>query len=139
MTTTAIKYGVFINTIVDFVIVAFAIFLVIKQMNRLKKAPPAADPTRRNVRNAVRSFRSRRAVVPTARPNWSGPEAASGLPPVRIVHVPRRHAPRDRFAYAVEGVQVLLSRQSLKIRDVPAGASDRFLTEGPFPEEVWRR
>ena len=41
----AIKYGVFINTLVDFVIVAFAIFLVIKQMNRLKKAPSPADPT----------------------------------------------------------------------------------------------
>jgi large conductance mechanosensitive channel len=42
---TAIKYGVFINTVIDFVIVAFVIFLVIKQMNRLKKAPPPADPT----------------------------------------------------------------------------------------------
>jgi large conductance mechanosensitive channel len=33
----AIKYGVFINTVIDFLIVAFAIFLVIKAMNRLKK------------------------------------------------------------------------------------------------------
>lgn len=32
-----LKYGLFINTILDFVIVAFAIFMVIKQMNRLKK------------------------------------------------------------------------------------------------------
>lgn len=39
-----IKYGAFINTILDFIIVAFAIFIVIKQINRLKKkeeAPPA--------------------------------------------------------------------------------------------------
>ncbi len=42
---TAIKYGVFINNILDFVIVAFAIFLVIRQINRLKKAPSPADPT----------------------------------------------------------------------------------------------
>ena len=42
---TAIKYGVFINNVLDFVIVAFAIFLVVKQINRLKKAPPPADPT----------------------------------------------------------------------------------------------
>jgi large conductance mechanosensitive channel len=42
---TAIKYGAFINSVVDFVIVAFAIFLVIKQVNRLHKAPPPADPT----------------------------------------------------------------------------------------------
>jgi large conductance mechanosensitive channel len=41
---TAIKYGVFINNMLDFVIVAFAIFLVVKQINRLKKAPPPADP-----------------------------------------------------------------------------------------------
>ena len=41
----AIKYGVFINNVLDFAIVAFAIFLVIKQLNRLKKAPPPADPT----------------------------------------------------------------------------------------------
>jgi large conductance mechanosensitive channel len=41
----AIKYGLFINTIIDFVIVAFAIFLVIKQMNRLKGPAPVAAPT----------------------------------------------------------------------------------------------
>ncbi|MBN2029620.1 large-conductance mechanosensitive channel protein MscL [bacterium] len=42
-----LNYGVFINTIVDFIIVAFAIFIVIKQMNRLmpKKEVPAAEPT----------------------------------------------------------------------------------------------
>jgi len=44
-----IKYGVFINTILDFIIVAFAIFIVIKQMNRFKKkaeAPPAVPTTK---------------------------------------------------------------------------------------------
>jgi large conductance mechanosensitive channel len=42
-----IKYGVFINTVLDFVIVAFAIFLAIRAMNKLKKAEeekPAAPP-----------------------------------------------------------------------------------------------
>ena len=43
-----VKYGMFINTVLDFVIVAFAIFLVIRALNRLKKkqeaAPPAAPP-----------------------------------------------------------------------------------------------
>jgi large conductance mechanosensitive channel len=32
-----INYGLWINTVIDFVIVAFAIFMVVKQMNRLKK------------------------------------------------------------------------------------------------------
>jgi len=38
-----INYGFFINTLISFVIVAFAVFLVIKSINRLKKkeAPPA--------------------------------------------------------------------------------------------------
>ncbi len=41
----AINYGVFINNVVEFVIVAFVIFLVVKQINLLKKAPPPAEPT----------------------------------------------------------------------------------------------
>ena len=39
-----LKYGVFINTILDFTIVAFAIFMLIKQINRLKKEAPSAEP-----------------------------------------------------------------------------------------------
>ncbi len=34
-----INYGVFLNTVIDFIIVAFAIFLVIRQINRLKREP----------------------------------------------------------------------------------------------------
>ncbi|MCX6827185.1 MAG: large conductance mechanosensitive channel protein MscL [candidate division Zixibacteria bacterium] len=34
-----INYGLFINTIIDFIIVAFVIFLLIKQINRLKRQP----------------------------------------------------------------------------------------------------
>jgi large conductance mechanosensitive channel len=43
-----IKYGMFINTVLDFVIVAFAIFIVIKALNKLKRQqaaqPPAPPP-----------------------------------------------------------------------------------------------
>ena len=44
-----VKYGAFINSVVDFVIIAFAIFMAIKVMNRLKRAEeaPAAAPTTR--------------------------------------------------------------------------------------------
>jgi len=41
----SINYGLFVNTLLDFVIVAFAIFMVIKQMNRLKKKEEAAPVT----------------------------------------------------------------------------------------------
>src|SRR5258706_10867772 len=39
-----INYGLFLNTVIDFIIVAFVIFMLVKQMNRLKKAEPAAAP-----------------------------------------------------------------------------------------------
>jgi large conductance mechanosensitive channel len=46
-----VKYGVFINTVIDFIIVAFAIFLVVKLMNTLKKTepPPPTAPTKEEV------------------------------------------------------------------------------------------
>lgn len=40
-----INYGVFLNTVIDFIIVAFVIFLVVRTMNRFKKPAPAAAPT----------------------------------------------------------------------------------------------
>jgi large conductance mechanosensitive channel len=40
-----IKYGVFTQNIVDFIIIAFVIFLMVRAMNRLKKPAPAAEPT----------------------------------------------------------------------------------------------
>lgn len=41
--TPTINYGVFLQTILDFMIVAFAIFLLVRQVNRFK-AQPAAQP-----------------------------------------------------------------------------------------------
>jgi large conductance mechanosensitive channel len=41
-----INYGVFLNTVIDFLIVAFFIFIVVQQANRFTKKPaPAAAPT----------------------------------------------------------------------------------------------
>jgi large conductance mechanosensitive channel len=39
-----INYGVFLQTVFDFMILAFVIFMVIKQVNRLKRQPPAGPP-----------------------------------------------------------------------------------------------
>jgi large conductance mechanosensitive channel len=46
-----LRYGAFINTVIDFLIVAFAVFLVVKLMNTLKKTepPPPAPPTKEEV------------------------------------------------------------------------------------------
>jgi len=41
-----INYGLFINAIIKFVIVAFAVFILVKQINRLKiNLAPAPPPT----------------------------------------------------------------------------------------------
>ena len=42
-----IQYGVFINTVLDFIIVAFCIFMVIKGINRMKReeVEPPKEPT----------------------------------------------------------------------------------------------
>jgi large conductance mechanosensitive channel len=39
-----LNYGLFLNTIIEFLIVAFAIFLLVKQLNRLQKPAPAPAP-----------------------------------------------------------------------------------------------
>ena len=57
-----INYGVFINTIIQFVIVAFAIFIVVKQINRLKReqppapaAPPRQEVLLEEIRDAIKA------------------------------------------------------------------------------------
>ena len=39
-----LNYGVFLNTVIQFVIVAFALFLMIKWVNKLKRQEPPAAP-----------------------------------------------------------------------------------------------
>jgi large conductance mechanosensitive channel len=43
-----INYGVFITNVIDFVIVAFVIFLVVRGINRLRRSPPPPTPTTRS-------------------------------------------------------------------------------------------
>jgi large conductance mechanosensitive channel len=40
-----INYGLFINTTIDFLIVGFAVFMLVRQVSRMKKEEPAAAPT----------------------------------------------------------------------------------------------
>lgn len=40
-----LNYGLFINTIITFLIIGFVIFLVVKAINKMQKPAPAADPT----------------------------------------------------------------------------------------------
>ena len=63
-----LNYGLFLNTVVDFLIVAFAIFLLIKQMNRLKRERRRRrPPTTKDCPFCPPPFRSRRSGARTAR------------------------------------------------------------------------
>jgi len=44
---SVLKYGVFLNNMIDFTIVAFAVFLIVKAVNRMKRkeAAPAPPPS----------------------------------------------------------------------------------------------
>ena len=43
-----LNYGLFLNTVVEFLIVAFVLFLIVRQMNRLRKTeePAPAEPSK---------------------------------------------------------------------------------------------
>jgi large conductance mechanosensitive channel len=40
-----INYGIFLDTIINFLIVSFAVFLLVKQVNRFKRETPAPEST----------------------------------------------------------------------------------------------
>jgi large conductance mechanosensitive channel len=57
-----LKYGVFLNTVIDFTIVAFAVFLFVKAVNTLRRQEPPAPPAPpqevvllTEIRDAIRS------------------------------------------------------------------------------------
>ena len=56
-----VKYGVFVQNIIDFLIIAFCIFLMIKAMNKMKKEEPAepaapAGPTQEELLAEIRDL-----------------------------------------------------------------------------------
>jgi large conductance mechanosensitive channel len=59
-----LNYGVFINTIVNFLLVAFAIFFVVRAMNRMKKqeaAAPAPPPAQEVLLSEIRDILKQQA------------------------------------------------------------------------------
>jgi large conductance mechanosensitive channel len=48
-----LNYGIFINSIIDFLIVAFAIFLLVKQINRLKRPPEVTAPATKDCPHCI--------------------------------------------------------------------------------------
>lgn len=60
-----IAYGVFLNAVINFLIVSFAIFMLVKQVNRLRAstpaapaAPPRSEVLLEEIRDALKNSRS---------------------------------------------------------------------------------
>jgi large conductance mechanosensitive channel len=51
-----VKYGAFLQSVVDFLIVAFVVFLLIRSINRMKKPAPAAAPAEPTTRECPYCF-----------------------------------------------------------------------------------
>ncbi len=70
-----INYGTFVNTILSFVIVAFSVFLLIRQLNALKRKeePPPAEPTTKDCPYCLSSI----AIKATRCPNCTSNLASS--------------------------------------------------------------
>jgi len=68
-----INYGAFLNTVIDFLIVAFVIFLLVRQINRWSKPAPAAAPTTKECPYCVSSI----PIKATRCPNCTSQVAAA--------------------------------------------------------------
>jgi large conductance mechanosensitive channel len=51
-----LNYGVFLDKIIGFVIVAFAVFMLVRMVNRLKRSPEAAPPPPPNTKDCFYCF-----------------------------------------------------------------------------------
>ena len=40
-----VNYGIFLNTLISFLVVAFCVFMLVKNVNRMRKEPAPAEPT----------------------------------------------------------------------------------------------
>jgi large conductance mechanosensitive channel len=69
-----INYGIFINTIIDFAIVSFAVFLLVRQINRLTKKPaPPAMPTTKECPYCIASVPLRATRCPSCTSDLTTP------------------------------------------------------------------
>ena len=73
--TAELKYGAFVQSVIDFTIIAFCIFMMIKALNKLKKPAPAASSLAESQRRGDAGFRRRRLAAARI-PAFRTPEPA---------------------------------------------------------------
>jgi large conductance mechanosensitive channel len=94
-----INYGLFINTIIDFIIVAFVLFLIIRQINQMKKAPAPAATTTKECPYCFTQIPIPATRCPHSRQNL----AVVGSSAPHLPHVRPKRAPHSRQNFACGG------------------------------------
>jgi large conductance mechanosensitive channel len=75
-----LNYGMFLNTVLDFVIVAFAVFLLVKQINRLAPKPAPDKPATIDCPYCVSSIPAQASRCPFCTSEVKAQPASSAAP-----------------------------------------------------------
>jgi large conductance mechanosensitive channel len=62
--SATIMWGLFLQSVVDFLIIAFVIFLIVKSANSMKKAPAPADPTTKECPHCISTISTKATRCP---------------------------------------------------------------------------
>ena len=73
-----INYGLFINTIIEFLIIAVAVFLLIHQVNRLKKSEPPKPPSTKSCPHCFTTIPIKATRCPNCTTHLETEEATTG-------------------------------------------------------------
>ncbi len=71
-----LNYGLFLNSIIDFLIVAFAVFLLIRQVNKLKRQEPAPAPDKKDCPFCLSAIPSKASRCPQCTSQLAGAKAS---------------------------------------------------------------
>ena len=75
-----LNYGAFLSTIVNFVIVAFAVFLLIRQVDRMRATPAPPSPSTRECPQCAMAIPLRAVRCPHCTSQVGGPDMAPHTP-----------------------------------------------------------
>jgi large conductance mechanosensitive channel len=75
-----LNYGLFINTIINFVIVAFAIFVLVRQIDRMRARPTPPSPSTKECPQCATAIPLRALRCPHCTSNVGGPDMAPHTP-----------------------------------------------------------
>jgi len=69
-----VNYGLFLNSVISFIIVAFAVFVVVKQINRLKREEeaPAEEPTTKECPHCISTISIKAVRCPNCTSQLAG-------------------------------------------------------------------